>query len=104
MLIRLLVVLLITASAARSATSPRKSGAAANPPAERALTPKEVDARRTALAVIIAAEQKVMDRYEKQSSFKKKDDLYWVTEAQYAAAKARRDKAQAERNALANRS
>lgn len=76
-------------------------GVAANakPKEPTAMSPQQKDARRAALVKTISQAQAVMDRYEKQSSFQKKA---LVTEAQYAAARERRARAQAERDSLAN--
>jgi hypothetical protein len=61
---------------------------------------KDKDKRRAALSKIIEQNQRIMDAYDHQSETRKKNN--GVTEEQYEAAKAARNKAQEERNALAN--
>lgn len=99
---RTLLLLLLSSVFAPAAVPVKKTAPASPTHAPAQKTPQERDERRAELLGIIEAEQKVIDRYDRQSGFKKKDDFFWVTEAQYKAAKARRDAAQKERDALAN--
>ncbi len=78
----------------QAATKP--APAKANVPA---MSPEKIEARRKALAKIIAQEQEIMDAYDKQNSFKPGDK---ISATKYEKAKAARDKAQAERDGLAN--
>lgn len=71
----------------------------AKPKQPTVMSPQQKDARRAALTKTITLAQEVMDKYAKQSSFQKKA---LVTDAQYAAARAKRDAAQRERDSLAN--
>jgi hypothetical protein len=69
---------------------------------DRATRNKKIDKRRAQLAEEITLQQRIIDRYERQTSFQKdKNPFTWVTEEQYEAAKTARDKAQAERDELA---
>lgn len=99
---RFFLATLCFASAVFSATPAKKvTPSAPSSPATRAMTPKEIEARREMLSRVIAAQQRVMDAYERQTMVKKGLGL---SEAQYLAAKKARDAAQAERDSLANRS
>ncbi len=65
------------------------------------LTPEEKQAHLKALRAVIKTQQKIIDRYNKQDpSEKKPDPLTFVTDVEFAEAKARQEKAQAECNAL----
>lgn len=107
--IRRLAVAALIATCCAHAAAPAKNKAPANSPSAQApgpkqKTPAEREARRAELLAIIEQEQKTIDRYERQSGFSKKPDPFWVTEQAYKAAKARRDAAQKQRDALANHS
>lgn len=77
------------------ATAKAKTAASSTAP----MDPKQKEARRVVLQRIITDCQAIMDRYEKQSSFKKSPTP--VSEQEYLKAKTRRDAAQKERDALA---
>lgn len=84
-----------------AANSPPKPAATATQSGDDAAAiQRKREARREQLAKTIARHQSVMDAYDKQNTVRAKGKKS-VTDEQYAAAKAARDKAQAERDDLA---
>ena len=104
MLLRLLLVLLLSALTGCTSgyfhlTNPWSSAGA--PAAAKANLTKDNKARFKVLSAVIKEQQKIIDRYNKQDPAKKlPDPLTFVTDVQFAEAKARLAKAQAERDAL----
>ena len=107
MILRFLLALLLTALTGCSPgyfrlTRPVRV-ADRNPPAAQMATPKEKQARLKALTALIKDQQKIIDRYLKQDPANKTPDaLLFVLDADYALAKTRLAKAQAEQAALGN--
>ena len=102
MIFRLSLILLIGALTGCSMPF-FKHRPADKPAATQPLTPKETKARLKELAALIKKQQAIIARYLKQDPADKSPDaLLFVTDVEYAEAKVRLAKAQAERDQLAN--
>jgi len=97
---RLLLILVLLFSATSTfAREPLGKSAPSRKPVDKVQQQK--DNRRTALVAVIKAQQKIIDRYEQQSSSTKKPaPKQLVSEEEYEQAKAKKAEAEAELDEL----